>query len=157
MNGAGARVVLDPCVLIAAAISSRGSAARLLALCRAGRAELVASPHLLWEVGAVLARAKFRRYLSRDDARVFVATLRSWATVLPDPPVAHGVTFDRGDDYLVALARRAGAAYLVSVDHHLLDVPGLCPPVVSPGRLLPRLLRAPAREAPEPVEALGVA
>lgn len=135
------RIVLDPCVLIAAAISRRGSAGRLVNTCHSGQSELVVSPHLLWEVGVVLARRKFRPYLSREQARAFVAELRSWATVLPDPPVIHGVSFDRSDDYLVALARAGDAAYLVSIDHDLLDVPGLRPPVVSPRWLLPRLSR----------------
>jgi putative PIN family toxin of toxin-antitoxin system len=133
------QVVLDPCVLIAAAISPRGTAARLLAACRGGGPRLVVSPHLLWELRVVLARHKFRSYLSLEDANRFVQGLADAALVVADPPTEHGVTRDPGDDYLVSLARAAGASYLVSVDHHLTDVRGLLPPVVGPGWLLGRL------------------
>jgi uncharacterized protein len=133
------RIVLDPCVLIAAAISPGGTGARLLAACQGWGPVPVVSPHLLWELRVVLGRPKFRAYLSEQEADLFVKRVSERALLLPDAPARRGVTQDPGDDYLVALARAAGAFYLVSVDHHLTDVLRLRPPVVEPGWLLDRL------------------
>jgi putative PIN family toxin of toxin-antitoxin system len=132
-------VVLDPCVLIAAAIAPRGACSRLLSAWEAGELELVVSPHLLWELKVVLERRKFRKYLSREQVGRFVALLRQRARLVADPRRQRGLTLDPGDDYLVTLARTARAAFLVSADHHLRDVPGLVPPVLSPQELLDRL------------------
>lgn len=46
---------------------------------------------------------------------------------------------DPDDDYLIALARVAGADYLVSGDRHLLDLADPDPPVLTPRQFL-RLL-----------------
>lgn len=147
MTGARPRVVLDTCVLIAAALSPRGTCAGLLRAWQAGSFELVVSPHLLWELRVVLERERFRRYLSIEDVRTLLAFLRERALVVPDPPVQRGLTPDPGDDYLPALAAAAGASFLVSADRHLTDVPGLRPPVVGPDQLLDRLVTRPPSTA----------
>jgi putative PIN family toxin of toxin-antitoxin system len=149
------RIVLDPCVLIAGVLTPRGACAELLRAWRAGKFELVASPHLLWELAVVLKRERFRRYLSLEDARDFVTILRQRALVLPDPPVKRGATLDPGDDYLPALANAAGASFLASVDHHLTDVPGLSPPVVKPDQLLEWLHSQPSPTRAERSRRMG--
>jgi predicted nucleic acid-binding protein len=50
------RLVVDPNVLVAAAISSQGAPALLLQLVEAGAAVMVVSPLLLQEAGEVLRR-----------------------------------------------------------------------------------------------------
>ncbi len=47
-----------------------------------------------------------------------------------------GLTADPDDDYLVALARAAGADYLVSGDRHLLELTDPEPPVLTPREFL---------------------
>ena len=133
------RVVLDPGVLIAALLSSRGAPARLLLAWRAGRFDLIVSPKLLAELGRVLARPKFRQYLSVEEAERYVELFRRGGLLVEDPAVEKGLTPDPGDDYLVALARAADATYLVSGDRHLTDLPESDPPVLTPMELLGRL------------------
>jgi PIN domain len=87
---------------------------------------------VLSELADVLARARFRRWLSEDEAAAFVASLRCGARVVDDPPPEPGVTPDPDDDYVVALARAAGADYLVSGDRHLTDLSDPDPPVLTP-------------------------
>ncbi|HKI92225.1 MAG TPA: PIN domain-containing protein, partial [Gaiellaceae bacterium] len=58
------RAVLDPNVLVAAALAPHGPPADCLRAHAEGRFELVVSEKLLAELGGVLAREKFRRYLS---------------------------------------------------------------------------------------------
>lgn len=64
------RAVPDTNVLVAAAITPRGLCGRLLDAALDGRWQLVASPHLLAELSTVLAREKFRRWLTEDEAHL---------------------------------------------------------------------------------------
>jgi hypothetical protein len=54
----------------------------------------------------VLARPKFRRWISAAVVREFVDGLADESLIVDDPPALPGVSPDPGDDYLIALARR---------------------------------------------------
>ena len=130
------RVVLDPNVLISAAISTAGPPRQIVAAWVDERFELVASPALLAELSDVLARPKFRRWISAAVAREFVDGLADDALIIDDPPALPGVSPDPDDDYLIALARAANADYLVSGDRHLLELEDADPPVLTPRQFL---------------------
>lgn len=134
------RVVIDPGVLIAALISSDGAPATLYVMWRGGFFELVTCDHLLNELETVLLRAKFRKYATKEEVRRYVASIRGDAIVLRDPDVEVGLTPDPGDDYLVALARTAKAALLISGDRHLTRLARPDPPVLTPKAFLELLL-----------------
>lgn len=93
----------------------------------AGDFGLVVSPRLLHELESVLAREKFRRYFTYEEATEYVSWLHHKAEVVRDPAenlVMNTVNDDPDDEYLVGLAGTLeGVSYLVSVDHHLLDLP----------------------------------
>lgn len=74
---------------------------------------------LIDELSDVLHRDKFRRWISIGDADVFIRTLRVLAHLVPDPTVIAGVTPDRDDGYLVALAKATDVPVIVSGDQHL--------------------------------------
>lgn len=133
------RVVVDPGVLIAALLSREGAPAKLLLSWRAGDFDLVLSPKLLAELGRVLARPKFRRYLTEEDAEQYVDLFRRGGTLAKDPPLSGGLTSDPGDDYLVALARASGATALISGDRHLTGLPNPEPPVWTARELVEHL------------------
>ena len=120
-------MVSDPGVLISAAISEKGAPREVLRRWMAGGFDLVVSPRLLHELQSVLARGKFRRYLTYEDATEYVSWLHHEAEVARDPAesvVRGAVEADPDDEYLVGLAGTLeGTSYLVSVDHHLLDLP----------------------------------
>lgn len=94
----------------------------------AGDFGLVVSPRLLHELQTVLARERFRRHFTYEEATEYVGWLHHWAQVAGDPAegvVVGVVDADPDDEYLVGLAGTLeGASYLVSVDRHLLDLPG---------------------------------
>lgn len=115
------RAVLDPNVIIAAAITPQGIAARCLRANAEGRFDLVVSPLLLEELGTVLRRQKFRPFLTVEQVDRLVEALERDATVVADA-APEPVSRDPRDDYLVALARAAGAHVLVTGDADLLDV-----------------------------------
>jgi putative PIN family toxin of toxin-antitoxin system len=84
------RVVLDPNVLVSALISSAGPSREIVDAWAHERFELVASPALLGELGDVLARPRFRRWVAIDVARDFIAGLTDAALVVEDAPAQVG-------------------------------------------------------------------
>ncbi len=134
------RAVVDTNVLVAAAITPRGSCGRLLEAAIDGRWQLVTSPLLVAELEEVLSRDKFRRWLSQGEAARFVADIRVLADVVPDPPLGSSrETADPKDEFLVALVRVAEAMALISGDPHLTDLVDLEPPVLTPAAFLDRI------------------
>ena len=128
--------VLDPNVLVSAAISTAGPPRQIVDAWVDGRFELIASPALINELRDVLARPRFRRWISTATAADFIAGLEESAVIIDDPPAVPGVSPDPDDDYLIALARAAHADYLVSGDRHLTDLPRPDPPVLTPRQFL---------------------
>jgi len=136
------RVVVDPGVFISGLIGTRGGAPDLLVRAFVeDRIEVVASPALLNELGQVLRRPKFRKYVDEGTAREFVERVRRHATLIEDPADQPAVTRDRKDDYLVALARAERVDAIVSGDRDLIDA-GLADPVVWTARQLAEQLDA---------------
>lgn len=123
--------VIDPDVIISAAISGKGAPAALIAASLQRKFQLVVSPKLLDELEQVLLRPRFRRYISDNAARVYVARVRALASLVADPPAQPGLTPDPKDDYLVALSRAASVDYLVSGDADLLNLSNARPPVIT--------------------------
>jgi putative PIN family toxin of toxin-antitoxin system len=138
------RAVADTNVWVAAAIAPNGVCGQLLDAALHARWEPIASPLLIDELAEVLRRKKFRRWLSIDEAAIFVAGIRAISDLHPDPdPLAAGArTADPDDDYLVALAQSVNDVIaLVSGDPHLTELSDLQPPVLTPAAFL-ALLRA---------------
>lgn len=133
------RVVLDPGVLVSAVISPTGPPAEALDAWRDGEFDLIVSPELLDELEDVLLRTKFRGYVSPEQVSAYVEALAAEAVAFEDPSDPPRVTADPGDDYLVALARAAGADLLVSGDKHLLALADSPVSVVTPREMLERL------------------
>lgn len=127
------RAVLDPNVLISAFISRRGGAPDLIVRAwREGAFELIVSPQLIAELTAVLGRPKFARQAADGRGTTYVEALAADAVRVEDPPSPPPVSPDRGDDYLIALARAARADVIVSGDKHLSELRDPTPPVLTP-------------------------
>ena len=130
------RTVLDPNVLVAAVIRPDGVAARCLVAFGEGRYELIASRLLLGELRTVLAREKFRSFLTLERVNQFVEALARDAEVADDPREPAPLSRDPRDDYLIALARAASAHVLVTGDRDLLEVVSPDVRIVSPREFL---------------------
>ena len=115
------RVILDPNIVVAAALSPQGTPAELLRHWVAGGFELVVSEKLLAELDRALAYPKLRKRIALADARALISLLARAATVAPDPSDASRRSRDPGDDYLLALAE-ATRSILVSGDNDLLSL-----------------------------------
>ncbi len=129
------KAVLDPNVLVSAAISRSGAPAMLIRRWHAGDFEVVISEELLDELERVLRYRKLRPYLDEHDAIAVVAALRAEAVIAEQPVHPAEVrSRDPDDDYLISLAVSTGSA-LVSGDRDLLDLPGGLP-IYSPAGFL---------------------
>jgi uncharacterized protein len=116
------RAVLDPNVIVSAALSATGSPARVIRRWLDGDFEVVVSPALLDELRRVLTYPKIAERVPANDAEALLALLEAEAAVAPDPSGEPPVSVeDPGDEYLISLAVAEGAA-LVSGDRHLLDL-----------------------------------
>ena len=133
------RAVLDPNVLVSAAISPAGPPRQILTAWTNERFELIVSPSVLDELADVLARPKFRRFITTATAVAFIDGLAADAIIVTDPPDPPSVSPDPDDNYLIALARATRADYLVSGDRHLLDLTDPHPPVLTPRQFLDQL------------------
>lgn len=94
--------------------------------------EAVICPRLLGEVRKALRKPYFRKRVDEAEAAEALAMLADGGVMLEDPVEVEAILRDPDDDYLVALARAAGAEAIVSGDGHLLDHVGLEPPAISP-------------------------
>jgi uncharacterized protein len=134
------RAVLDPNVLISAFISQRGAAPDLIVRAwREGAFELVVSPQLIGELTDVLGRPRFAVQAADRRAEAYIVALTGDAMRIDDPPDPPAVSADRGDDYLIALARAAHADVIVSGDSHLTKLADLSPPVIAPSQFAAQL------------------
>ncbi|MHB1509112.1 MAG: putative toxin-antitoxin system toxin component, PIN family [Acidimicrobiales bacterium] len=131
------RAVVDPGVLVSAALSPSGTPAKLIEAVRAGQLDLVVSALLVAELDDVLGR---ERVGARLDAGA-LGRLR-WVLAeapLVEDPAAEAVSRDPTDDYLIALARASASDCIFSGDKDLVSLVGLKPPVLTPTQALSRL------------------
>ncbi|MEO7556368.1 MAG: putative toxin-antitoxin system toxin component, PIN family [Acidimicrobiales bacterium] len=135
------RVVIDPNVVVSAAISPDGVTGRLVSLGLAGHFRMIVCPMLLDEARIALSRPRLRRFVALDAALELLGDIEGAAESHADPAVIQGVTRDRGDDYLVALAGESAADRLVSGDGDLLALAATDPRVLPPRVLLDELTR----------------
>jgi putative PIN family toxin of toxin-antitoxin system len=132
-------LVLDTSVLITAAISPNGGAAKLLQYAREGHVQIALSPKLHDELETRLTtRERFRKWLTEDEAQIYVdaiGLLGHWYDDRPDRELPQ-ICRDPDDNFVIALYQDTDAAMLVSNDRDILDLryPNLI--VRDPGRAL---------------------
>ncbi len=127
-------VVIDANVFVSAAIQ-RGASHRIVESWLSGSAdfEVVMCPELLGEIREVLTtRPRLRRWISLENATLFVDTIEAIVDLVDDPDAVGTETRDSIDDYLIALARTHRVDVIVSGDKDLLEWEGQRPPVVTP-------------------------
>lgn len=118
-------------------INPYGAPAKVVRAAADHQVQPVVTQHLLDELAEVLARPKFRRWVTVDDATAFVDAIATEADVVPEANIEQRRVRDPDDDYLVALAEAADAT-IVSGDADLLEA-DLPVPVVSPRTLIEQL------------------
>ena len=134
-------VVIDVNVFVSTTLSGAGPSAQLVAAVRDGRLTAIACATLLTELGGVLRRDRFRRYLSLDEVDAYLSEIEVMCRMVDDPDPVPAILRDPDDDYLVALASESGADTIVSGDLDLCEAMGLPVEVLTPREALTRLNR----------------
>lgn len=119
------RAVLDANVLISALIRPAGPPGRILVRLFRDRAfDLVASDATLNELRHSLRYPKVRKYLDLSETEIdlWVVALRAVAVVVEGRVSRLVVAADPADDIYLAAATDGLADYIISGDHHLLDL-----------------------------------
>ncbi len=132
------RVVVDPNVLVAAAITNGVSAQLLDHWLTVRSFEIVVCPMLIAELRDVLGRDKFRRWITQAEATLLLERLEQEAESHRDPVEIPKSTPDPKDDYLVALYREADADALITGDADFAGLTGELV-VMTPSEMLARL------------------
>ena len=118
------KVFIDPNLLIAA-VTTSGASAELLDCWLTDRPfDVVVRLAPTGELRAVLARDRFRRWISVRESEMFVGRLEQEAEQWAGPTDVPAVTGDPKGDHLVALYRECGAGLLVSGESDLLQSVG---------------------------------
>ena len=136
------RVVIDSSVIVAAlATPNPESASRVvLAAVAAGVVELVVTDELEAEYRRAVEYPQVKRYAAKVDRQNFVDVIVATADRVEAGSAAGAVPADPGDDKVVAAGLAGRAAFIVTLDHHLLEFGGLTGVVfLSPGDFLREL------------------
>jgi putative PIN family toxin of toxin-antitoxin system len=128
------RLVIDANTLASGSLDPHGESPPCLLYgdLAGARFEAILCPELLGEVTDTLHKPYFLERIDEDGVEDIVAGIAEAGTVRDDPVEVEAILPDSEDDYLVALAREAGAEAIVSGDKHLLSHAGLEPPAISP-------------------------
>jgi putative PIN family toxin of toxin-antitoxin system len=116
--------VIDSTVLVSAFLTKGGVSAELLRYAREGVFVVFLSEEILIETEHTLSYPRIRaRYTYTDEDVIdFVDRLRLAAEIVTDLPELTGIVRDPNDDMVIATARRAQAAYIVTRDKDLLSL-----------------------------------
>lgn len=118
------RAVLDTNVLVSAFINRLGAPRQILSAWQEGKFELVTSLPILQEVDEVLHRKHIqRKYLLGElDIWAYLLLLTVQGIVVPAVSDIEVISRDPADNKILSAALVGQAQFIVSGDHHLLDL-----------------------------------
>lgn len=121
------RAVLDPNVIISAALSPSGSPGRVFRYWLEGYYDLIVSANLLDELRRALTYPRLRDRITPAEADELVELLSRAGVVIEDPDTQPNISSpDPDDDYLIALASHT-RSILASGDRDLLQLSNRLP------------------------------
>jgi putative PIN family toxin of toxin-antitoxin system len=118
------KVVLDTNVVVSAAVSPKGPPAEIVKAWRAHSFTWVTSLPLLDELKRTLLSPRVGRHLAwgEDEIAEFLAAVRQAAEVTSPTDQIDVIRDDPSDNRVLEAAISAQVDYIVSGDHHLLDL-----------------------------------
>lgn len=111
------KVVFDTNVIVADYFNKQSASAQLMKLARDGRLHVFWSEDVMREMELILGNIRAKKEYREGLKDVFREE-----NFVKEPPVVKIVADDPDDDKLLACAFGGGAEFLVSNDHHLLEL-----------------------------------
>jgi putative PIN family toxin of toxin-antitoxin system len=131
------KVVLDTNVFVSAAIQNGASHQIVQKLFLGLSVELIICDAILDELQEVLiGRPRLRKWIAVNDAENYLEMLQMRFDFVQNPHHIIPISRDRNDDFILALARREKANYIVSGDKDLLVLQHLEISIVSPAEFI---------------------
>lgn len=117
-------VLLDTNIIISALLSSKGPPAEIIRRWQADEFGVVTSPALISELEQALGYPQVRKYLklSQEEIEGFLKRFTTVASVVPPQVTLDMIEKDPADNRVLECALAGGAAYIVSGNHHLLEL-----------------------------------
>ena len=135
------RVILDTNIFLSALLSERGPPALIINAWQGGRFDLVTSLEQINEFKRATRYPNLRPFLPRGAVGRIVKGLRDAEVLLKRLPGGAAAP-DPNDDYLIAMAIKSGAHFLVSGDNGVLSIKRIGPTmIVSAQRFAATLAR----------------
>jgi uncharacterized protein len=118
------KAVIDTNIVMSRFISPRGNAAQIFERWEYAEFTILTSQPILEEYKAVLFSQKLQRYhrLSAIEMNEVMVKLETQTEYVEVGNSLHGISADPDDDKFLECAIAGGAEYVVSGDHHLLQV-----------------------------------
>lgn len=121
------RAVFDTNVFISALFNPKRPPAQLLELALQGKIRLIVSPQLIAEIERVLTYPKVKallkkRHTAPGEVGEAIAKALKVAVWTPGDLTVEAIADDPADDMVLACAVEGGADFIISGDHHLLDL-----------------------------------
>lgn len=117
-------VVLDTNIIISALLSPGGNAAAMIQRWQAEAFDVSASAVMVEEIGRALAYEHVRRNIrfSDDELLVFLDDLQSMILFVDPQETLDVIKEDQADNRILECALAAKASFIVTGDHHLLQI-----------------------------------
>ena len=129
--------MLDTNVFVSAAIQNGASHQIVQKLFLGLSVELIICDAILDELQEVLiGRPRLRKWIAVNDAENYLEMLQMRFDFVQNPHHIIPISRDRNDDFILALARREKANYIVSGDKDLLVLQHLEISIVSPAEFI---------------------
>ena len=121
------RAALDTNVWVSAILSPGHPPAKILELALTGNLRLIISAGIIREIGRVwqypkVKKALERRRITSQEVDDVILKLLKAAIIVPGEILAEGVSDDPADDMIIACALEGRADFIISGDHHLIDL-----------------------------------
>jgi uncharacterized protein len=121
------KIVLDTNVFISGLLTPGRAPAQLLELILSGKIKLVISPQIIQEIQRVIqypgiVKLMKKRQITREELEDAILKIIRVATITSGAVNVQGVCADPDDDMFLAGALEGQADYIISGDHHLIDL-----------------------------------
>ena len=121
------RIVFDTNQLVSAILTPQGSSAAILKLVFEDALSLIISPNILRETRRVLHYPKLLKLMKRNrisfrEVDKFLQILSKVAFITPGKINVEAIKDDPSDNMILSCAVEGKADFIVSGDHHLLDL-----------------------------------
>ena len=118
------KIVVDANIFVSGLIKPKSNPGKILDLIKQNQVELVISPGIIKEIKRILLYPKIQKYHRRTPREIdeYFEDILMFAWVVEGKEPVDVIKDDSTDNKYLACAHEGEADYIVSGDHHLLDL-----------------------------------